>query len=38
MSAAVDTADVSLDAAADLIAAHGHTATTTRAIAERAPA
>lgn len=36
MSAAVDTAERILDAAADLIATHGYAATTTRAIAERA--
>lgn len=36
MSAAVDTGERILDAAAELIATHGYAATTTRAIAERA--
>lgn len=36
MSAATDTAERILDAAAELIAAHGYANTTTRAIAERA--
>jgi len=36
MSAARDTADKILDAAADLFATHGYAATTTRAVAERA--
>lgn len=36
MSAARDTADKILDAAAELFATHGYAATTTRAIAERA--